>query len=676
MSAGEAVEKSPQPGAADALAHAKKLIRTARFADAERLLVDLLERPLETLEEVEARYALAVARRFRKDYKGALRATDELLAIKPDYGRAWQEQGHSLLSMNRPSEAAGAFWKAVELNPGLIASWKALGNLYRHAGREERAQVVQEQLTFLKSLPRDLLHVTDLLHEGKLYKAEQLCRRFLQENPHHIEGMRLLAELGVRLRVLDDAEFLLESCVELAPDNLRARADYLRILNRKSRFDQALEQARILSEAQPDNPVHRLAMASALTGLGRLDEGIALYRECLGRTTNKAGVYIMLGHALKARGDLDEAIAAYREAYRLRPAYGDAFWSLANTKTYRFSDDEIRQMQDQEAARGVAVDDRVHLCFAAGKALEDRGDYEASFRYYKRGNALKKERSGYDPDKTSEMVQAQVDSCTRELFAARGELGLDSPDPIFIVGLPRAGSTLLEQILASHSQVDGTMELHNVLALAQRLRGRSAGDESRYPAILWELEDSYFRRFGKKFIADTRVYRGAAPYFIDKMPNNFLHIGLIRLILPRAKIIDARRHPMACCFSGFKQLFGEGQDFSYGLEAMGRYYRDYLRLMDHWDEVLPGFVLRVMHEDVVTNLETQVRRILDFCGLPFEEACLEFHRTQRSIRTPSSEQVRQPIYRSGLEQWRHYEPWLGPLKETLGPDVRERFGIG
>jgi len=270
-------------------------------------------------------------------------------------------------------------------------------------------------------------------------------------------------------------------------------------------------------------------------------------------------------------------------------------------------------------------------------------------------------------------VQAQTETCTRELFENRQGVGLDCRDPIFIVGLPRSGSTLLEQILASHSMVDGTMELHNILALAQKLRGRESDKTSRYPAILHELEDDYFRRFGEQYIEDTRTYRGTAPLFIDKMPNNFVHIGLIRLILPNAKVIDARRNPMACCFSCFQQLFGEGQEFTYGLEEVGRYYRAYVRLMDHWDAVLPGHVLRVMHEDVVDDLETQVRRILDFCELPFEENCIHFHKTERNIRTPSSEQVRQPIYREGVHRWRRFEAHLNPLREALGPDILARY---
>ena len=319
------------------------------------------------------------------------------------------------------------------------------------------------------------------------------------------------------------------------------------------------------------------------------------------------------------------------------------------------------------------------MCFALGKAFEDRAQYAESFEYYARGNALKHESVKHKPSHLAIRTSAQIQYCTREFFASREGVGAEARDPIFIVGLPRAGSTLLEQILASHSMVDGTLELPNIIALAQRLRGsRYLTHEDgtpRYPKVLGEIDDDYFRRFGEQFVTDTRVYRGDAPYFIDKNPNNFFHVGLIKLILPNAKVIDARRHPMSCCFSGFKQLFGQGQEFSYDLAQIGNYYKEYVELMDHWDDVLRGFVLRVQHEEVVDDLDSQVRRMLEFCELPFEHACIDFHKTDRSVRTPSSEQVRQPIYRSGLEHWRHYEAWLAPLKEALGPDVMRRFPI-
>ncbi|MCG8371408.1 MAG: sulfotransferase [Proteobacteria bacterium] len=661
--------------AGDRLALAKELIQAARFDDAEAELLGFVDDEPEPRLAAEAYYMLAVARRYLQDYEGALSSVDRLLRLKPDYGRAFQERGHACLAMDEPGKATAAFTAAAESNPGLIASWRSLVSLHAKAGREQQSRFARVQLDYLSELPPELLGVIDLTHEGQLLKADQLCRRFLRQNRHHIEAMRLLADIGIRLRVYDDAEFLLESCVELAPENIRARGDYVKILNRKGKFGQACEQARILDQQQPRNPAWKLGMASALMGLGRVSEAIALYEDNLERSANKAGVRVMLGHACKAHGDFEAAIDAYHAACADRPDYGDAYWSLANTKTYSFDDDELDRMRAHESSSETTGDDRIHLCFAIGKAFEDRNDYSASFDYYERGNQLRQAQSGYSPDRTNDLVRQQMETCTRELFDKRGSLGCRQPDPIFIVGMPRAGSTLLEQILASHSMVDGTMELHEILGLAQRLGGRNAAGPPAYPQNLWELDDSYFERFGGKFIDDTRVYRGDAPFFIDKMPNNFMHVGLIRLILPNAKIVDARRHPMACGFSCFKQLFGEGQDFSYGLEAIGRYYSDYLRLMDHWDEVVPGFVLRVMHEDVVNDLETQVRRILDFCGLPFEEACLEFHRTERSIKTPSSEQVRQPIYRSGLEYWRNYESWLDPLKNALDSEIRRQFGI-
>lgn len=651
-----------------ALAKARSLIESAAFDEAEAVLHALLDEDLNPRARADALYTMAVAHRYAKRHDAALTVLDEVVSAWPEHGRAYQEQGYVYLAQNRAVDAANAFRQAVGFNPGLAASWTALAGLEACAGHDAPAAFARARADRLKALPRELASATDLMHERRLGKAERLCRHFLRANPRHIEGMRLLAEIGIRLGVYHDAEFLLESCVALAPEQLEARADYVSVLNRKGKFARALEQAEILCRARPKDNAFELGKATALAGVGRLEEAVALYEQCLPASANRPGVHVSIGHAQKALGNFDAAIGAYRAAYSLRPDYGDAYWSLANTKTYRFTDGEIEQILHHEGAPRTSFEDRVHLCFAAGKAFEDRSDWAASFDHYARGNALKKSRSGYDPDKTETLVQAQIDVLTPALFEARRSVGYDCPDPIFIVGLPRAGSTLLEQILASHSSVDGTMELHNVLGLAQRLSRPTEDGTRRYPDLLRDLDDDYFERFGRQFIEQTRAYRHGAPLFIDKMPNNFLHIGLIKLMLPRAKIIDARRRPMACCFSAFKQLFGEGQEFSYDLEWLGRYYRDYVRLMAHWDRVLPGFVLRVMHEDVVSDLESQVRRLLDFCGLPFEAACLEFHASERSVRTPSSEQVRQPIYKTGLEHWRHYEPYLDPLRAALGTE--------
>jgi len=668
---GDPAETGAAP--AEQLARARQLMETGAFADAAALLKALLEARPEPDDEVEILYMLAVTQRYGGRAAAAAEALDALLARYPEFGRGHQERGHLLLAMNAREDALKSYARAVELNPALVASWKALADLHTRAGEETNAALARQEAQFLEKLPPELISVTGFLHEDKLYKAEQICRHFLQNNKHNVEAMRLLAEIGVRLQIYDDAEFLLESCVEFEPDNIRARIDYLNILTRKQKFEKAHEQAQHLIRQYPDNPVFQTSLGTTYVGLGRFDEGMALYRKVLDGDPDQPRLHLLLGHAQKTVGDVEAAIESYRTAYRLKPDFGDAFWSLANIKTYRFSDEEIAHIRQYESDPATSAEDRIHLCFAAGKALEDRGEFDASFEYYDRGNALKREETRYDDEQFQQRVHLQMQVCTPALFEQRRGVGCDRPDPIFIVGLPRAGSTLLEQILASHSQVDATMELHDILGLAQRLRGRSANRDPRYPGILRELDPDYFRRFGEQYLENTRVYRGDAPYFIDKMPNNFLHVGLIRLILPRAKIIDARRHPMACCFSGFKQLFGEGQEFTYGLAQIGRYYKGYVRLMDHWDEVLPGFVLRVMHEDVVNDLETQVRRILDFCGLPFEQACLDFHKTERSIRTPSSEQVKQPINRSGLEQWRNYASHLEPLREALGPEILARY---
>jgi hypothetical protein len=371
---------------------------------------------------------------------------------------------------------------------------------------------------------------------------------------------------------------------------------------------------------------------------------------------------------LKTLGRQQESIDSYRTAAAVRIGYGDAYWSLANLKTYRFTEEEISSMRTAEAAPATRTVDRYHLCFALGKALEDRSEFPESFRYYERGNALKKAeiRFRIEPIERNSRLQAAV--CTRKFFASREGWGCDRNDPIFIVGLPRAGSTLLEQILASHSKVEGTMELADIPRLVQTLQGREHNESTpRYPGVLADLRAEDFTRFGEKYLADTAVYRTGKPFFIDKMPNNFRHLGLIHLMLPNAKIIDARREPMACCFGNFKQLFASGQEFTYSIDDIARYYRTYVELMAHWNAVLPGRILKVQHEDVVEDLEGSVRRLLDFCGLDFEPACLEFHKTSRSVRTASSEQVRQPIFKEGLDQWKNFEPWLGPLKSALGP---------
>lgn len=651
----------------------QQLIQTAKFNDAILASKKLQTKTTEKAQQVELWYLIAVAQRYAKNYAQALTSINTLLKLDDHHSRANQEKGFINLALGESKSAMSSFEHAVKLNPSLVASWQELIELYRDAGQQDNVQKTANQLEKLKKLPPALLAVTELMHEGKLLKAEQICRHFLQNNKRHIDGMCLLAEIGMELKVYDDAEFLLASALELEPTHLYARSQYLNLLIRLGKYKAAEQQVETLLNAQPNNITFKVAKANVLTGLGKIEEAIVLFEQAISQSisqgNNIAGFHLQLGHALKAKGEIKQAVLAYQKAYQINPSYGDAFWSLANTKTYRFSDDEIAQMQAQQDKKNLPIVDEIQLSFATGKAFEDRAQYQQAFQYYQQGNKLQNEINGFDISKIEQQVEEQIKYCTAELFEKRGHLGLASPDPIFIVGLPRAGSTLLEQILASHSQVDGTMELHNILGLASRLRGRNSNvdtnKENQYPKNLHEINPDYFKRFGQQFIDETRVYREQAPLFIDKMPNNFLHIGLIRLILPNAKIIDARRSPMACCFSGFKQLFAEGQDFSYKLEDIGRYYQAYLKLMNHWHEVLPDFVLTVNHEDVVDDLDKQVHRILDFCGLPFEQSCIDFHKTKRNIKTPSSEQVRQPIYKSATEQWKHFEQYLDPLKKVL-----------
>ena len=623
-------------------------------------------------EDGEALYIAAVARRYLKDFPAASALLERLHAAMPEYGRAWQEEGHLARAQGDDARALAAFDRATRFNPALVASWKAQAELAGAAGRSALAEASAAQARRIEALPPELVAVTNHLHEGRLLRAEEICRHYQLRHPRNVEGMRLLAAIAAKFGVLDDAEFLLETAIELDPENVQLRLDAIQVLRQRQKYAEAREQAEWLHRRNPADPLFQSHLAIESMQTGDFDQAFELFEQVLEKLPNDPATLTSRGHALKTRGRHDDAVASYRAAFAAKPDHGDAYYALANLKTYRFSESEIAEMERQAARADLAFMDRVHFAFALGKAHEDAGNYEASFRNYEQGNTLKRRQTRYDADRMGEELERQREFCTPELFAKHAGAGHPSSDPIFIVGLPRAGSTLLEQILASHSQVDGTMELPNILSLAHRLRGNRPSDPA-YPSNLHDLTDEQLKKMGADFIASTRVHRGDAPFFIDKMPNNFRHIGLIKLILPNAKIIDARRAPMDCCFSGYKQLFAEGQEFTYGLEEVGRYYADYVRLMDHWDRVLPGEVLKVQHEDVLDDLEGQVRQLLDFCGLPFEQACIDFHKTDRAVRTASSEQVRQPINRKGQDAWKPYKAWLGELKAALGPHAPEDY---
>lgn len=646
-----------------------------QVADESQTLINQLRQDPNTTNnqtQAELLYLNAVANRLLKQTPTAQEAVAALLKLAPNHARAFQEQGYLYREQAQFSKAANAFYQATQRNPALLSSWLVLLELYRaqqqsdnthsthNTGQTNSAKtatvLAEQQIQYLQSLPKPILGAQDLFYDGNLASAEQVCRQFLQNNGHHPEGMLLLARIGIALNIYRDAEFLLESSTELFPEHELSRMELCQLLIKIGKFNAAKLHSSALLERKPHNPAYQAAHASALMGIGNISEALNTYADLIAKSPDKASLYLLQGHAFKANGNLSDAVNSYQQAYCAQPDFGDAYWSLANTKTYQFTNAEIQQMQEQLNKNNLSSEDRIHLHFALGKALEDRADYEQSFAHYQSGNDHKHHELAYSPEQTTAQFDLQIQHCNASLFTSLIGCGAQQADPIFIVGLPRAGSTLLEQILASHSQVDGTMELPNILSLAAKLK-----NQGNYPADLANIDRQYWQRFGQQYLQDTQVYRQGAPFFIDKMPNNFAHIGLIKLILPNAKIIDARRDPMACCFSGFKQLFAEGQAFSYNLDAIARYYQDYRRLMTHWDEVLPGFVLRVQHEDVINDLEGQVRRLLDFCELPFEQACIDFHQTKRQIKTPSSEQVKQPIYRSGMAQWKHFAEQLSPL---------------
>jgi predicted Zn-dependent protease len=664
------VAKSPASVLEAEPARIRALLKQQRFPEALAAAQALLD---DAAEDRDALLYVAIAQRFLGRIPDALRTLETLERHHPRFSRLHEERGHCFVVMKQAPQAIEAFLRAVNINHALPASWRMLDGLYRMTGQPDNAAMAASHVATLRSLPQEVVTATGLFMDGDLEAAESLIRAYLLQHGDHVEAMRLLARIGIAHKVFDDAELLLAAVLNLAPDYRVARQEYAGVLIELHKYQHARRELDRLLKDEPDNRLFKTLYATNSVGLGEHERAIAIYRELLVGTPADADLHLSIAHAQKTLGKRQEAIDSYRRAAALRPGFGDAYWSLANLKTYRFTDEELNRLRAAELAPTAAVEDRYHLCFALGKALEDRGEFAESFRYYEIGNALKRSESKYRAEIIENNTQQQIQVCTAGFFAGRRGWGAPNPDPIFIVGLTRAGSTLLEQILASHSQVEGTQELANIQQIVTILRGRDPDlNDLRYPRILADMGAEDFLKLGERYLADTRIYRSGKAFFIDKMPNNFRHLGLIHLMLPNARIIDARREPMACCFSNLKQLFANGQEFTYGIDEIARYYRTYLELMRHWDRVLPGRVLRVHHEDVVDDLEGNVRRLLDFCGLAFEPQCIEFHKTVRSVRTASSEQVRQPLFREGLDQWKHFDPWLEPLKNALG-DALERY---
>ncbi len=663
------------PPPEDALGELRALMREHQFAEAREVALRLEQSAGPNRDLL---YLRAFAERHLRRTDDALATLDRLAQLTPRYARLHEERGQCFIARKDAPRAIAAFESALRFNPALPTVWSALTALYRIVGDEPSMRRAATESAALQALAPEIVRANALFADGDTTNAENIVRAYLLEHGVDVEAMRLLARIGASFEVYGDAEVLLRSVLELSPDHDAARQELATVLVDRHKEREAQVEIALLLAKYPSRRDLRTLEARAVVGLGDHARAIELYRSLLADSAAalwaRSELHLSIAHSCKTIGRTDEAIAEYHAAAAARSDFGDAYWSLANLKTYRFTDAELAQMQAAERSSATSTMDRYHLCFALGKAFEDRAEYADSWRYYQQGNGLKRVESRYRPEIIERNTANQKRVVTREFLDARAGAGVSSDAPILIVGLPRSGSTLLEQILASHSQVEGTHELAEIPRIVLELQGRDVDlNNPRYPAVLADLPPERFAELGQKYLDDTQPYRSGRARFIDKMPNNFRHIGLIQLMMPNARIIDARREPMACCFGNLKQLFARGQEFSYSIDDIARYYRTYLELMEHWDAVLPGRVLRVHYEDVVADLESNVHRLLDFCGLPFEQACLDFHRTERSIRTASSEQVRQPIFREGLDQWRHYEPWLGPLRDALG-DALVRYG--
>lgn len=615
-----------------------------------------------------------IARRLTGDIQSAIAILGPLSESNPDAPFPYLQLGLAERQAGDADAALASMRKAVSINPEFADAWLALADLLVDLGRAEEADRAFASYIPLAGREPQLREAGRALAENRLTDADALLRRVLGRNPHDVVALNMLADVLEKNGQTADAETLLVQCLELAPGYTRARHNLAVVYLRQNRPEEAFEQSERALAAEPDNRDFRKLRAAILLRLMRFDESIEVCEQLLDENPGQPTVWTSLGHLLKTVGRRDDAIAAYRRAIALEPRYGEPYWSLANMKTASVSDDELGGMRAQLEKPEIDTADRLHFHFAIGRALEDRGAFAESFEHYRKGNGLRLEQHPWDPDAMTAFVAQCRAFFTPEFFAELGDAGSGAPDPIFVLGLPRSGSTLVEQILASHSAVEGTSELNDMPAIAASLGRREVnGQVPGYPDVLAGLDKEALRELGEAYLASTRVHRlTRTPYFIDKKPNNFAHIGLIHAILPNARIIDIRRHPLACGLSLFKEHFARSQEFSYRLEYIGRYYRDYMDLMAHFEAVLPGRVCHIIYESLVADTGTEVRRMLDYCGLPFEDGCLAFHETRRAVSTASSEQVRKPIYTEGLEHWRHYAPWLDDLERELG-DLVETY---
>lgn len=589
----------------------------------------------------------------------------------PSDPRAHEGLAEVFMIQGKLTAALESLQQAKKLQPDSPSIRLKLGKVLAGIGRDDEAGQAFEESFALTPHRETLVKGLQLQRMGDLKQAEKQYRSVLSQDPDDVDALRLLAGLAMRAKQWGDAEVMLNKALGLAPDFYQGWMDLGLANQEQDQTEAALRAYNKAMVLEPEFAAPYTAAGTANAMAGRHDEAIALFKQALERQEDHAGALAGLGHVLKTIGQYEESIAAYRRCAELNPDHGEAYWSLANLKTFEFSNNEVTKMQEMIENPALLNEPKVNFLFALGKAREDRKQFDAAFEHYQRGNELRRSAESYDPVSTMDTHDRLIEVFSADFFAQRSDWGHGSNAPIFIVGLPRSGSTLLEQILASHSQVEGTHELPELSRAAKSTRRYGVGERSYPKAVLdMNLEESI--KVGERYLLNSKRHRHEdSLHFTDKLPNNFAHIGLLQLILPNAKIIDARRHPLDSCMGTYKQLFARGQPFSYDLYELGEFYLEYRRLMSHWNEVLPGKVLQVQYEQVVDDLENQVRRILDFCELPFEQSCVDFHQSDRAVKTASSEQVRQPIYRSAVQSWRRFEQHLGPLVEILEPILQE-----
>jgi predicted Zn-dependent protease len=625
-------------------------------------------------DNVAASLLLATAARKLRNTALALEVLEALAQAQPAAAFIRLELARAYCEAGRGAESVVALREALSIEPALAEAWRELSSHLAAAGDAHGADVAYERYAALASQPWQLAEPSLALADDRVVAAEAMLRRILRDTPQDVAAMRMLADALARREAYAEAERLLRQALDLTPGYSAARYDLACLLLTQQKPVEILPLVERLLLLDPKNAVYRQLLASLFGMTGQHAQAIETLGALVAAPSADYVEWLNYGHELKAAGRSQESIAVYRRTMALDPARGEAYWSLANLKTFRFNAAEIDAMRSALQREDLRPHARVDLEFSLGKALEDECRFAESFEHYAAGNALRRKGVNYDAGKISLHVRRSKEIYTPQFFADRVHFGSQAEDPIFVVGLPRAGSTLLEQILASHSRVEGTRELAEMVAIARGLATKNGeADEGRVFEALSSLDAAQVAALADRYLAETRIYRRAgAPRFVDKMPNNFLHIGLIHLMFPRAAIIDARRHPIGGCFSAFKQHFASGQLFTYDQMDLARFYRDYVELMAHYDAVLPGRIHRVYYERVVADLSREVHRLLEYCGLPFEDQCLRFYETRRGVQTASSEQVRQPIFAEGVDQWRNFEPWLGPMKEVLG-DLVERY---